>query len=80
MVGVGTFLKTRSPATVFVGTGFVVDDGLSVITNAHVVPEQVDSEKNETLGIVIARGAEIEFRPAVLVGARPRARPGAPAH
>jgi S1-C subfamily serine protease len=72
VVGVGTLLKTRSPATVFVGTGFVVDDGLSVITNSHVVAEHVDSEKNETLGIVIARGADIEFRPAVLV-ARDRA-------
>ena len=67
VVGVGTFLKTRSPSTVFNGTGFVVDDGLSVITNAHVVPEFLNTENRETLGIVIARGAEIEFRPAVLV-------------
>jgi S1-C subfamily serine protease len=67
VVGVGTFLKTRSPATVFNGTGFIVDDGLSVITNAHVVPEFLNTENRETLGIVIARGAEIEFRPAVLV-------------
>jgi S1-C subfamily serine protease len=67
VVGVGTFLKTRSPATVFNGTGFIVGDGLSVITNAHVVPELLNTENRETMGIVIARGAEIEFRPAVLV-------------
>jgi S1-C subfamily serine protease len=67
VVGVGTFLKTRSPATAFYGTGFVVNDGLSVITNAHVVPERIDTENRETLGVVIAHGAEIEFRPAVLV-------------
>jgi S1-C subfamily serine protease len=67
VVGVGTFLKTRSPATVFNGTGFVVGDGFSVITNAHVVPEFLNTENRETLGIVIARGDEIEFRPAVLV-------------
>ena len=67
VVGVGTTLATRSPATVFNGTGFVVDDGLSVITNAHVVPQQLDTEKRETLGVVIARGADIEFRPAVLI-------------
>jgi S1-C subfamily serine protease len=67
VVGVGTFLKTRSPSTMFNGTGFVVEDGLSVITNAHVVPELLDSEKRETLGIVIARGNDIEFRPATVV-------------
>ncbi len=67
VVGVGSFLKTRSPAIAFTGTGFIVDDGLSVITNAHVVPEFLNTENRETLGIVIARGAEIEFRPAVLV-------------
>lgn len=67
VVGVGTFLKTRSPATVFSGTGFVVGDGLSVITNAHVIPQLLDTEQRESLGIVIAVGADIEFRPAVLV-------------
>jgi S1-C subfamily serine protease len=67
VVGVGTFLKTRSPSTMFNGTGFVVEDGLSVITNAHVVPELLDSEKREELGIVIARGSEVEFRPATVV-------------
>jgi S1-C subfamily serine protease len=67
VVGVGTYLKTRSPATTFSGTGFIVDDGLSVITNAHVVPENMDTEHQEALGIVIARGGSTEFRPAVLV-------------
>jgi S1-C subfamily serine protease len=67
VVGVGTFLKTRSPAVRFVGTGFVVGDGLNVITNAHVVPE-LDMEKMETLGIVVPAGDGVEFRPATLVG------------
>lgn len=68
VVGVGTFLKTRSPAVVFSGTGFVVDDGLSVITNAHVVPVTLDSEKRETFGIVLnGRGNEVEFREATVV-------------
>lgn len=67
VVGVGTFLKTRSPAVRFVGTGFVVGDGLAIITNAHVVPE-LDTEKMETLGIVVPSGDGVQFRPAVLVG------------
>jgi S1-C subfamily serine protease len=67
VVGVGTFERTRSPATVFVGTGFVVGDGLSVITNAHVVPAMLDGERMEQLGIVTGDGDMVRFRPAQLV-------------
>jgi S1-C subfamily serine protease len=68
VVGVGTFEPTRSPATIFVGTGFVVGDGLSVITNAHVVPETLGAGgKVEQLGIVMSEGEGIRFRPAQLV-------------
>ncbi|MFL6673687.1 MAG: serine protease [Massilia sp.] len=67
VVGVGTFERTRSPATVFVGTGFVVGDGLSVVTNAHVVPDSPDSGRVEQLGVVTGDGAGVRFRPAVLV-------------
>lgn len=67
VVGVGTFERTRSPSTVFVGTGFVVGDGLSVITNSHVVPSSTDAEHMEQIGIVTADGATVRFRPAQLV-------------
>lgn len=67
VVGVGTFERTRSPATVFVGTGFVVGDGLSVITNSHVVPTTIDSERMEQIGIVTMDGDMVRFRPAQLV-------------
>ena len=67
VVGVGTFLKTRSPAVMFTGTGFAVGDGLSIITNAHVVPNQLDGAKMEQLGVVVGSGRDIDFRPARLV-------------
>jgi S1-C subfamily serine protease len=67
VVGVGTFERTRSPSTVFFGTGFVVGDGLSVITNAHVVPEKLDDAHMEQLGIVTGDGDTVRFRPAQLV-------------
>ncbi len=68
VVGVGTYQKTRSPAIVFSGTGFVVGDGLSVITNAHVVPDLVDATAVEAMGIVTGQGDQLAFRPAVLAG------------
>jgi S1-C subfamily serine protease len=67
VVGIGTFERTRSPSTVFFGTGFVVGDGLSVITNAHVVPEKLDEAHMEQLGIVTSDGDMVRFRPAQLV-------------
>jgi S1-C subfamily serine protease len=67
VVGVGTFERTRSPSTVFVGTGFIVGDGLSVITNAHVVPETVDEAHMEQVGIVTGDGEMVRFRAAQLV-------------
>jgi serine protease Do len=67
VVGVGTFERTRSPSTTFVGTGFVVGDGLGVITNAHVVPDSTDAAHMEQLGIVIGEGDTVRFRPAELV-------------
>jgi S1-C subfamily serine protease len=67
IVGVGTQLQTRSPAIVFSGTGFVVGDGLSVITNSHVVPDKLDAARMEQLGVVLPDGAGVRFRPAQLV-------------
>jgi S1-C subfamily serine protease len=67
IVGIGTYQKTRSPAILFVGTGFVTGDGLSVITNAHVVPELLDTEKFEQLGVVTGEADAITFRPAQLI-------------
>ena len=67
VVGVGTFERTRSPSTVFVGTGFIVGDGLDVITNAHVVPGASADGGIVQLGIVLPEGEGVRFRPAELV-------------
>jgi S1-C subfamily serine protease len=56
IVAVGTFQKTRSPAFLFRGTGFVVGDGTLVATNAHVLPpESAQDLRRETL-VVLAPG------------------------
>jgi S1-C subfamily serine protease len=66
VVGVGSYLPTRSPAINFVGTGFVVGDGLTIITNSHVVPEVIYTEHKEQLGIVLPAGEGVTFREATL--------------
>lgn len=84
IVGIGSFQKTRSPAVIFVGTGFVVGDGLTVLTAAHVLSDLVDSAHMESLGILVGMGETAQFRGAVLVGLDPehdlaKLRIGAPA-
>lgn len=67
VVGVGTFQKTRTPPVNFLGTGFVLDDGLHVVTNAHVVPELLDIANKESLVVITGKGKEPELRAATPV-------------
>ena len=65
VVAIGTFQRTRSPAFKFLATGFAVADGLTIATNAHVVPTTLDSEHFEQLAIAIpAVEGKIEIRSA----------------
>ncbi|MBE0472017.1 MAG: trypsin-like peptidase domain-containing protein [Methyloprofundus sp.] len=56
IVGVGTFMPSRSPRGVFLGTGFVIGKGRLVVTNAHVVTKLLNYEKREQWAIFIANG------------------------
>jgi serine protease Do len=63
VVGVGTAYPPRQPnrqgdPVSYRGTGFVVGNGLQVITNAHVIPEKLDTDNNESLAIFSGRGAK----------------------
>ncbi|MDT8363664.1 MAG: serine protease [Nitrosomonas sp.] len=62
IVGIGTYQKTRSPPVNFLGTGFVVDDGLHVVTNAHVVPELPVGAHKESLIVMTGSGDKPELR------------------
>jgi S1-C subfamily serine protease len=67
IVGIGTFQKTRSPATVFNGTGFVVADGRHAITNAHVVAKDLNIERLEGLIVLVGSAEGAEGRPSQIV-------------
>jgi S1-C subfamily serine protease len=67
IVAVGTHQKTRRPPAVFLGTGFVVGDGLHIVTNAHVVPPKLDSEKRESIAVFVGRGELADIREATKV-------------
>jgi S1-C subfamily serine protease len=66
IVGVGTLQRTRSPQLNFLGTGFVLDDGLHVVTNAHVVPEVLDTVNKESYVVITGKGSEPDLRIATV--------------
>jgi S1-C subfamily serine protease len=67
VVAIGSFQPTRSPPIVYSGTGWITGDGLSVVTNAHVVPEAPDLARQESWGVVVADGENVRFRATTLV-------------
>lgn len=64
LVGIGSIQKTRHPQGKLFGTGFVVGDGLHVITNAHVAGKRLDEGKFEFLVVFVGHGNRPEVRPA----------------
>jgi S1-C subfamily serine protease len=67
IVGIGTFQKTRNPAASFSGTGFVVADGLHVVTNAHVVPRELNFEAKESLAVILIGPSGGQHRSAQVI-------------
>ena len=53
VVGVGTFLPSRSPRSIFLGTGFVIGNGQLIVTNAHVVAKPLKTERLEKWAIFV---------------------------
>src|SRR5215471_15411323 len=67
IVAVGTYQKTRRPPAIFRGTGFVVADGLFVVTNAHVLPDKIDTDKREHIAVFAGVGEKADVREATTV-------------
>ena len=65
IVGIGSVQKTRRPPAKLVGTGFVVGDGRHVITNAHVIPKEINTAKLEYLAVFTGKGNNPKARQAV---------------
>lgn len=62
VVAVGTYQRARTPPFRFLGTGFVVGNGLLVATNAHVVPASIAEDQMESLVIALPGGQQSMVR------------------
>ena len=56
IVGIGTLQHQRRQRVQVRGSGFVVGDGKTVITNAHVVPRKLNSEQGEFVAVFFRQG------------------------
>ncbi len=67
IVAIGTYKKTQSPPFVFRGTGFVIGDGRQVVTNAHVLPDQITPDAPELAVLVRSPQGEQLIRRARVI-------------
>ena len=68
VVGVGTYLPTRRPPNLLIGTGFVVHRGQYVLTNNHIVAGALKVEKGERLVVFTGEGMNSKALKAKVVG------------
>lgn len=69
VVAVGTYQALRRPPARLLGSGFAVADGHHVITSAHVLPDELDEQRKETLAVFVrGPGEQADVRTADVVG------------
>lgn len=68
VVGIGSLQQTRAPAVSFLGTGFAINDGLTVVTAAHVVNDLLNSGQAASLGVLVRNAGDTHFRAATIIG------------
>ncbi len=67
VVGIGIHTPTSRPQNILRGTGFVIGDGLYVVTNAHVLPTELDETLLQKMAVFIGSGKSAKVRQAEIV-------------
>lgn len=67
VVAVGSYLRTDTPTVKYFGTGFVIDDGLTVVTNAHVVAALRQHDRLDQLRVFFPDTRDVDGREAKVV-------------
>ena len=72
VVGIGVYTPTGRPKNVLTGSGFVIGSGQYVVTNHHVVPEELNQELLQRIAVFVGKGKNAKVRKASLVGSSQR--------
>ena len=67
VVGIGIHTPTSQPQNILRGTGFVIGDGHYVVTNAHVLPTELDDSLLQKMAVFIGSGKKAMVRQAEIV-------------
>lgn len=67
VVGVGIHTPTSRPQNILRGTGFVIADGLHIVTNNHVLPKYLEDELLAKMAVFIGSGKTAIVRKAEIV-------------
>lgn len=71
VVGIGIHTPTSRPQNILNGTGFVIGDGRYVVTNAHVLPAELDDKLLQKMAVFVGSGKEAIVRKAEIVVTSP---------
>lgn len=67
VVGIGVHTPTSRPQNILNGTGFVIGDGQYVVTNAHVLPTELDDKLLQKMAVFIGSGKQAQVRQADII-------------
>lgn len=62
VVGIGLHTPTSRPKNVLSGSGFIVSDGLTVVTNSHVLPDELDDNLLQKVAVFVGSGKTATVR------------------
>lgn len=67
VVGIGIHTPTSRPQNVLRGSGFVIGDGQYIVTNAHVLPTELDDDLLQKMAVFVGSGKSAKVRKAKIV-------------
>jgi len=67
VVGIGIYTPTGRPQNVLRGTGFVIGNGQYIVTNHHVLPDELDDTLLQEMAVFIGSGKTAKVRKAEIV-------------
>jgi len=67
VVGIGVYTPTGQPKNQLYGTGFVIGDGTYIVTNHHVIEQELDDNLLQKLAVFTGKGRAAKVKLAKLV-------------